>query len=175
MPCKKRTSSSPGALAAALIALLEESLQPFNGRRPSPTMGDALFRKKFDTPEEINGRYTLIKRVGKGSYGVVYEALDTETNDKVSALGDPGEAARAEGAGLGGPRPPPPARRSRLGAAPKPQALRRISGDVGWLFPLRLPRVMLAGLGTEGAVPRAGGGGRGAGWTAPKPGGSGPG
>ena len=27
-------------------------------------------------------RYRLEKRVGKGSYGVVYEALDTETGDK---------------------------------------------------------------------------------------------
>lgn len=45
-------------------------------------MGDALFRKQFDTPEEINTRYRLEKRVGKGSYGVVYEALDTESGDK---------------------------------------------------------------------------------------------
>ena len=40
------------------------------------------FVKQFDTPEGVNTRYTLQKRVGKGSYGVVYEALDNETGDK---------------------------------------------------------------------------------------------
>ena len=82
-------------------------------------MGDALFRKKFDTPEEINGRYTLIKRVGKGSYGVVYEALDTETNDKVSALrGTQGKRrGRRERAWAGRGRRPQPAAR---GWAPRP-------------------------------------------------------
>eukprot|EP01047_Picozoa_sp_COSAG01_P005251 COSAG01_NODE_178_length_22933_cov_18.398529_7_plen_46_part_00 len=45
-------------------------------------MADALFRKQFDTPAEVTGRYKLEKRVGKGSYGVVYEATDTETGDK---------------------------------------------------------------------------------------------
>ena len=45
-------------------------------------MSDALFRKQFDTPEEVNTRYTLEKRVGKGSYGVVYEALDTTDGTK---------------------------------------------------------------------------------------------
>ena len=45
----------------------------------------AGFTKQFDTPEEVNTRYQLEKRVGKGSYaatGVVYEALDKETGDK---------------------------------------------------------------------------------------------
>lgn len=47
-------------------------------------MSDALFRKQFDTPEEVNTTYTLEKRVGKGSYGVVYEATDTRNGDKVA-------------------------------------------------------------------------------------------
>ena len=42
----------------------------------------AGFTKQFDTPEEVNTRYQLEKRVGKDSYGVVYEALDKETGDK---------------------------------------------------------------------------------------------
>ena len=138
-------------------------------------MGDALFRKKFDTPEEINGRYTLIKRVGKGSYGVVYEALDTETNDKVSALGDPWGRGVGGGSGLGraaaaAPSPPLEAGRRAQTTSASSYFGRR------WVV-VSAPRAaaaMLAGLGT-GAVPRAGGGGRGAGWTGPKPGGSGPG
>ena len=43
-----------------------------------------MFRKQFDTPEEVNTRYRLEKRVGKGSYGVVYEATDTTTSEKVA-------------------------------------------------------------------------------------------
>jgi serine/threonine protein kinase len=45
-------------------------------------MSAGMFTKQFDTPEEVNTRYQLEKRVGKGSYGVVYEALDKETGDK---------------------------------------------------------------------------------------------
>ena len=139
-------------------------------------MGDALFRKKFDTPEEINGRYTLIKRVGKGSYGVVYEALDTETNDKVSALrGTQGKRrGRRERAWAGRGRRPQPAAR---GWAPRPNHKRFVvfRATLGGCFRSACRGSCLRAWERRGRSRGREAGGRGAGWTAPKPGGSGPG
>ena len=42
------------------------------------------FRKQADTPVEVQSRFLLKKRLGKGSYGTVYEADDTVTGQKVA-------------------------------------------------------------------------------------------
>ena len=36
----------------------------------------------LDTPAEIGHEYTLQEIIGKGSYGTVYEATDTEGDEK---------------------------------------------------------------------------------------------